>query len=97
MYCQACGATNVATKQVTFSQNIGALVLRFSRTVSGNLCRNCIDQNFFKMTFITATLGWWGIISFFTTLFIIPSNIVNYVGALSLPRGPANTLGPGQR
>ena len=33
-----------------------------------------------------------GIISFFFNLVILPSNILTYLGALSLPRGPA---GPG--
>ena len=99
MYCDACGSSSAPTKHVSFSQNIGVVVLRFSRTVQGNLCRSCIDQNFWKMTLITATLGWWGILSFFTTLFILPSNIATYLGALSLPRGgtPQGSIGPGPR
>ena len=37
------------------------------------------------MTTITFFLGWWGIISFFYSLVSIPMNIINYLGALSLP------------
>jgi hypothetical protein len=98
MYCQSCGSTSAPTKNVSFSQNVGVLVMRFSRTISGNLCRSCIDSNFWKMTLITFFFGWWGIISFFTTLFILPSNVFNYFGALSLPRGgggPPGQIGPG--
>lgn len=95
MYCQGCGSTTAPTKHVSFSQNVGALVLRFSRTVSGNLCRSCIDRNFWRMTLITLFFGWWGILSFFTTLFILPSNVATYLGALSLPR-TAGAIGPGQ-
>lgn len=96
MYCQACGSSN-PTKHVSFSQNVGVVIFRFSRSVSGNLCRACIDSNFWKMTLITLFFGWWGVISFFTTLFILPSNLMTYVGALSLPRGggPPGQIGPG--
>ncbi|MFO0685455.1 MAG: hypothetical protein U0234_25575 [Sandaracinus sp.] len=101
MHCQICGA-NAPTRSVSFSQNVGAVVLRFSRTVSGNLCRSCIDSTFWRMTLITLFFGWWGILSFFTTLFILPSNIGQYLGALSLPRttgaiapGSAPQVGPG--
>jgi hypothetical protein len=85
MYCQVCGAS-APTKNVAFSQNVGALVVRSSRTVSGNLCRACIGRSFWRMTTITLLFGWWHLFSFFTTLFVLPSNLKNYVGALSLPR-----------
>jgi hypothetical protein len=53
------------------------------------------------MTLITLFCGWWGVLSFFTTLFILPSNIATYLGAMSLPRtlgpgGPTGAIGPGQ-
>lgn len=101
MHCQICGA-NAPTRSVSFSQNVGAVVLRFSRTVSGNLCRACIDSTLWRMTLITLFFGWWGILSLFTTLFILPSNIGQYLGALSLPRsapmgapGAPPRVGPG--
>jgi hypothetical protein len=65
--------------------------------VQGSLCRSCIDATFWRMTAITFFFGWWGIISFFTTLFILPSNIATYFGAMSLPRGgggPPAQMGP---
>ena len=98
MYCQSCGSS-APTKNVAFSQSTGAVFVRFSRTVSGNLCRACIGSSFWKMTLVTLLFGWWHFTSFFRTLFILPSNVVNYVGALSLPRsGPApEKLGPGKK
>ena len=83
-HCQLCGR-NAPVKNVTFMQNIGALIIRFPKTVKGNLCKRCISQCFWKMTTISAFLGWWGMISFFYTLVSIPSNIVNFLGASSLP------------
>lgn len=73
--CQACGREG-PTKQVTLMQNIGVLVIRFPKTLSGHLCKFCIDHNFFKMTLITSLFGWWGVISFFYTLVSLPVNFV---------------------
>jgi hypothetical protein len=82
--CQACGREG-PTKNLTFMQNIGALVIRFPKTVSGHLCKFCIDKYFFKMTLITFFLGWWGVISFFYTLVSLPVNVVNRLRAIGMP------------
>jgi hypothetical protein len=81
--CQRCGR-HAPVKQVTFMQNVGLLVIRFPKTVSGRLCKRCISSCFWSMTAISFFFGWWGVISFFYTLVSIPTNIVNYVGALGL-------------
>jgi hypothetical protein len=83
--CRMCGR-HAPTKQVTFHQNIGALVIRFPKTVSGQLCRDCIGTYFTKYTLTSLFLGWWGVISFFYTLVTIPMNIVTWFGARKLPR-----------
>lgn len=82
--CEACGR-HAPTKHVTFRQNIGLVVLRIPKTVSGNMCRACIGKHFWQTTLVSSTLGWWGVISFFYTLVTIPMNVVEYVGARSLP------------
>ena len=82
-YCEACRRVG-PLKQATFMQNIGAVVLRFPRTVSGQLCKFCIDKYFFRFTAVTMTLGWWGIISFFHSLFAIPSNFINWIGSFGM-------------
>ena len=83
--CRMCGR-HAPTQQVTFHQNIGALVIRFPKTVSGQLCRDCIGKYFTKYTLTSLFLGWWGVISFFYTLVTIPMNIVTWFGARKLPR-----------
>lgn len=81
--CQNCGV-EAPTKYVEFYQNIGALIMRFSKSIKGNLCKNCINEYFWSYTGITAILGWWGIISFIVTPFILLNNIVRYLGTLGL-------------
>ena len=76
MICQACGI-EAPTKYIELHQNIGALVLRFHRSIKGNLCKTCIDSHFREYTLITLFLGWWGIISLFMTPVILVSNISN--------------------
>jgi hypothetical protein len=83
--CVACHQ-HAPTQYVTIWQNIGALVMRFHKKISGNLCRNCIDKYFWEYTLITFFFGWWGIISFFFTLFILPSNLVTFLSTRKLPR-----------
>jgi hypothetical protein len=82
--CQACQRV-APTKQVTFMQNIGALIIRFPKTIRGELCKRCISKYFWEMTTITFFFGWWGIISFFYTLVSIPQNIAQFLGARDLP------------
>ncbi len=85
--CQLCGR-GAATKRVTLMRNIGVVVLRFPRTITGSLCRHCIDKYFWEYTTVSFFLGWWGVISFFTTMFAIPANLVAYFGSRSLPAPP---------
>jgi hypothetical protein len=83
--CQSCGMIG-PTKKVSFRYNIGLLFVRFNHHVEGYLCRNCVEDYFWKYTTINWYLGWWGIISFFVTPFYILENLINYVSALNLKR-----------
>jgi hypothetical protein len=89
--CQLCGRA-AATKQVTLMRNIGCVVLRFPRTIRGALCRHCIDKYFWEYTTVSFFLGWWGIISFFTTLVAIPANVVAFFGSRNLPFPPEDQM-----
>lgn len=89
--CQACGRA-ARTKHVTLMQNIGVVFIRFPKTLSGFLCRHCIDQYFWEYTAISALFGWWGLISFFTTLVAIPTNIITYLGSRGLEAPPEDAL-----
>jgi hypothetical protein len=80
MMCQACGRA-AATRHVVFYQNIGLILLRLQRKVDGHLCRPCIRKYFLQTTLVTLVLGWWGVISFVFTLFILPHNVIRFLGA----------------
>jgi hypothetical protein len=81
--CQACGRA-APTKKVEFMRNIGALVMRFSRTVRGEMCKRCASKFYWEFTLVTLFAGWWGVISFFYTLYILPANTVYYLGTLGM-------------
>src|SRR5690242_4244734 len=66
MLCQSCGLER-ATKDVTLHQNIGMLMMRRSQTIKGSLCKPCIDSYFWRFLVVSATLGWWGLISLIMT------------------------------
>jgi hypothetical protein len=89
--CDGCNR-DVPTKNLVFMQNIGVIVLRFSKTVSGQLCRTCVDEHFWSMTLIPLFFGWWGVISFFYTVVALPMNIISYARSRTLPRSPARLL-----
>lgn len=83
MQCQACGA-RAETRYVEFHQNIGALIMRFSKSVRGDLCKSCIHRYFWELTSINLFLGWWGIISFFVNIAFIINNVVRYLSCLTM-------------
>jgi hypothetical protein len=93
MYCQGCGV-DAETKDVTFYQNIGALVMRFPSSISGRLCKSCVHKHFWNMTLITLILGWWGIISFCLTPFFLLNNIVRYLMCLGMQAVPEGAGAP---
>ncbi|HEX4613358.1 MAG TPA: hypothetical protein VH092_34555 [Urbifossiella sp.] len=92
--CQSCGA-DADTRYVAFHQNIGLFVMRLHSSAEGRLCRTCIGQEFWARTGITLVLGWWGVISFFVTPFILINNIVRYLGCLGMGAPPARKAGGG--
>lgn len=93
MICQDCGV-EAPTRYVSFSQNIGALFMRFPKTVAGDLCKSCIHKHFWEMTGITAVLGWWGMISFIVTPFMLLNNIGRYLFCVSMSPVPPGSIQP---
>ena len=87
MICQHCGV-EAPTKYVEFYQNIGALVLRFHKSISGELCKSCIHRTFWSYTGVNMFLGWWGTISFLVTPFFLLNNTFRYLTCLTLPPVP---------
>jgi len=86
-YCESCRRVG-PLRQAHFMQNIGVLVLRFPRTVSGQLCKHCIDKFFFRFTGVTMLLGWWGVISFFYSCVAIPANVISWAGSIGMAAPP---------
>jgi hypothetical protein len=82
--CLLCRRTG-PVRQVAFRQNVGVILLRFAKKVEGRLCRRCMESTFGEMTLTTFFAGWWGIISFFVTPFILLSNILEYSNAIRSP------------
>ncbi|MBI3408011.1 MAG: hypothetical protein HY040_06600 [Planctomycetes bacterium] len=93
MICQACGI-EAPTKYVSFHQNVGALVVRFSKSTEGQLCKSCIHKHFWSMTGTTFVLGWWGTISFVITPFFLLNNTIRYITCLGMARVPTGAHAP---
>ncbi len=94
MICQACGV-EAPTRHVAFYQNIGALIMRFSRSIDGRLCKSCIHGNFWRMQLTTLFLGWWGVISLIVTPFFLLNNGFWYLLSLfmrGVPRGARSPM-----
>jgi len=93
MICQSCGV-EAPTKYVAFYQNIGALVVRFSKSVEGELCKSCIHRYFWSFTSMNLLLGWWGTISLIVTPFFVLNNIGRYLTCLTMPPVPPDATEP---
>lgn len=93
MICQNCGI-EAPTKYVEFYQNIGALFVRFSKSIQGELCKSCIHRHFWSFTGTNLVLGWWGTISFLVTPFFILNNVFRYMTCLGMPGVPLHATKP---
>lgn len=85
MTCQLCGRP-APTRKVRLYQNVGMLVMRTHRELHGELCQACISRYFWEFTLVSATLGWWGMVSCVLTALIIPNNIYHRLRSLGLGR-----------
>jgi hypothetical protein len=95
MRCQVCGV-QAETRYVEFYQNIGVLIMRFSKSIKGDLCKSCVHHYFWELTMMSMLLGWWGIISFFLNIFFIGNNVIRYLGCLGMaPVGQRHARGGG--
>ena len=87
LICQVCGV-EAPTRYVEFYQNIGAVFMRFRRSIRGNLCRDSIHSRFWTMTSITLAVGWLGLISLIIAPIFIINNLSRYLTVLGMPRVP---------
>lgn len=93
MICQSCGI-EAPTKYVAFYQNIGALVVRFGKSVEGELCKSCIHRYFWSFSLTSLFLGWWGTISFVVTPFFLLNNVGRYLTCLTMKPVPPGASEP---
>jgi hypothetical protein len=81
--CAACGSRGPVVG-VHYWKNTGMLIMRQTAELNADLCRSCGVREGLKMTLHTAVLGWWGTLSFFLTLFILPTNTAQLVWVAGL-------------
>jgi len=82
-FCQICHSLT-KTQKVVFEQNIGLILLRRYKKVEGYLCSDCIRKIYWEFSSNTLFFGWWGLISFFLTPFILINNTISYVSTREL-------------
>ncbi len=74
--CQFCRRP-APVVNATFRQNVGALLARFEKRFSGNMCGACVSKHFWSCTLITMAVGWLGTIS----LILAPIYVLTNIGA----------------
>jgi hypothetical protein len=91
--CQVCGIEAPA-RYVEFHQNIGALVMRFHRSLKGKVCKSCLHRKYWAMTGTTLGIGWLGMISIVVAPIFIIANTVYYLKSLGMPGVPPGARVP---
>lgn len=93
MSCDQCGAL-APTTYVEMHHNVGMLIARRVGSTVGHLCRKCVWKAFTDHTLKNVVLGWWGLISFFATLYFLLNNVITLISALNTLRGEHQRLEP---
>lgn len=92
--CQACGV-EAPTRSVQFHKHTGMLVMMQHSHIGGKFCKKCIGKYFGQYTVWTALVGWWGMISFIVTPFVLLWNTGLFLTTLGMS-APAAGAGPPQ-
>jgi len=78
-HCKVCGQVKNHLN-LSLHQNTGVIIQRYSKTYSGEMCRDCAKELFYKVQLHNLLFGWWGTISFFVTAANLCMNTVSYIG-----------------
>ena len=78
--CQLCGSTR-QTARVKFERNIGMLVLRQTRRLEAQMCKTCVNKQFWNFQAKNLVFGPWGMISLIVTPVYLVANTVAYTSA----------------
>ena len=81
--CTVCGV-EARTKSVQFGRIVSYIVGMNSTTITGTMCKSCINRAFWQTTPVTLLLGWWSLMGALATPIILIHNTVRYVLCLGL-------------
>lgn len=81
--CDHCNKTK-PTISAGINRHIGAIILFFHKSATGQMCKQCISNVFWQYTLITLFFGWWGAMSLFVTPFVLTNNAVVYIRSLMM-------------
>lgn len=76
--CQLCGSMR-PTHNVTFHRNIGMLLVRQTRSIKADMCKTCMNRNYWEFMGKNLLLGPWGIISLIVTPIYLITNTYSYL------------------
>lgn len=93
MICQVCGI-EAPTLDLSFRQNIGLVILRQEKTISGRMCKRCCNKNFWNYSFITLFVGWLSPLSLILAPIYLLFNIYNLLKSFSLEPVPDDAEPP---
>ncbi len=68
--------------------------MHMSKSASGHMCKSCVHRTFWSFEMTNVFLGWWGVISAFINVVIIPWNLIQYLLCLSMEAVPPGAEPP---
>lgn len=78
--CQLCGNPR-QTAQAEFTRNVGMIVVRQTHKINANMCKTCLNKNYWEFMGKNLLLGPWGTISLIVTPIYFITNTVSYISA----------------
>jgi hypothetical protein len=95
--CRLCGSAPAAPGR--FRAHQGMIVLMRFRHIDGPFCRDCGLAVFRDMTASTLLQGWWGLLSFFVTIWTVAKNAIlqRRFASLGAPRRDPAVQAPSPR
>ncbi len=74
---------------VELHHNVGLLLMRKVESTEAQLCLACLQRAFNKHQLTNLVFGWWGVISFFATIYYLVDNTLVFLNARSELRSRA--------
>ena len=84
--CQSCGNLR-AIAPITLRRNVGMLFARQTHTLKGNMCKTCINKQFWIFQGKNLAFGPWGMISLIATPIYFFTNLYAFAVARHKLRG----------